>query len=304
MRNDLPVAFPGISGVGGILRSSEPPSLPPVASRAASLLEEAVDLLVMNLDFAAAVDRCEKGCESLLEDPEMDDSDSSEELKCSLCVVGIQALAEMNRWREVLPWILRYYQDPECLPPKILELCLLLYSQVKEPHVMLEVGGNWLRNITNQQLPSYDLLVQLHLFHVLLPLGHFAEAEELVQGCRALTKEQRTEAYRNIREKRHQWLQQEKAHPFPEEQPAVDWKKRLGRVSQKVLTMLVQLSRALGSLASQLGSIPYKRALLAAFMLCLIVVKLDPASPSSLPFLYRLSQFFHQVRLAVLPVQN
>lgn len=105
---------------------------------------------------------------------------------------------------------------------------LLLYSQVKEPHVMLEVGGNWLRNITNQQLPSYDLLVQLHLFHVLLPLGHFAEAEELVQGCRALTKEQRTEAYRNIQEKRHQWLQQEKAHPFPEEQPAVDWKKRLG----------------------------------------------------------------------------
>lgn len=50
----------------------------------------------------------------------------------------------------------------------------------------------------------------------------------------------------------------------------------LGPVSQKVLTMLAQLGRALGSLASQLCSIPYKRTLLAAFMLFLIVVKLDP----------------------------
>lgn len=47
---------------------------------------------------------------------------SPAEVKCSLCVVGIQALAEMNRWREVLSWLLRYYQFPGHLPPKILEL--------------------------------------------------------------------------------------------------------------------------------------------------------------------------------------
>lgn len=105
---------------------------------------------------------------------------------------------------------------------------LLLHSQVKEPHVMLEVGDNWLRNTTNQHLPSYGLLVQLHLFHVLLPLGHFAEAEELVRGCQALTKEQRTETYGNIRERKHQWLQQEKEHLIIKEQPAMAWKKRLG----------------------------------------------------------------------------
>lgn len=44
------------------------------------------------------------------------------EVKCSLCVVGIQALAEMNRWREVLSWVLQYYHVPEHLPPKVLEL--------------------------------------------------------------------------------------------------------------------------------------------------------------------------------------
>lgn len=47
---------------------------------------------------------------------------SCAEVKCSLCVVGIQALAEMNRWREVLSWVLQYYHRPEQLPPKILEL--------------------------------------------------------------------------------------------------------------------------------------------------------------------------------------
>lgn len=49
-------------------------------------------------------------------------ADSVVEVRCSLCVVGIQALAEMDRWREVLPWVLQYYQVPEKLPPKVLEL--------------------------------------------------------------------------------------------------------------------------------------------------------------------------------------
>lgn len=47
---------------------------------------------------------------------------SFSEVKCSLCVVGIQALAEMDRWQEVLSWVLQYYQVPEKLPPKVLEL--------------------------------------------------------------------------------------------------------------------------------------------------------------------------------------
>ncbi|XP_054844575.1 peroxisome assembly protein 26 [Eublepharis macularius] len=299
MRNDLSVAFAGVSGAGSVLRSSEPASLSPVASQAASFLEEAADLLVVHLDFAAAVDRCEKGCESLLNDPESEDSGSSEELRCSLCIVGIQALAEMNRWREVLPWVLQYYQDPACLPPKVLELCILLHSKVKEPHVMLDVGCDWLHASANQHLPTYSLLVQLHIFHVLLPLGHFEEAQELVEGCKALSKEQRLEARGIIKEKRHQWLQQAKEHPDPEKKAEMAWKTQLGSMSQKVLTVLVQLGRALGSLAGQFSSIPYKKTLLAIFMLFLIVVKLDPASPTSLPFLYRLIQLFHQVRSAV-----
>uniref|UniRef100_A0ABM5GE24 Peroxisome assembly protein 26 isoform X1 n=1 Tax=Pogona vitticeps TaxID=103695 RepID=A0ABM5GE24_9SAUR len=274
-------AFAGLGGAGSLLRSSEPPALSPAASPAASLLEDATDLLVMQRDFAAALDRCERGWQSLLlAEPEDQERDSSEVLKCSLCIVGIQALAEMNRWREVLPWLLQYYQDPECWPPQILELCILLHSKVEEPHLMLEIGNDWLRSSANQNLHHYGLLVQLYLFHVLLPLGRFAEAEELVQGCKDLSIEQQVEAHERIKEKQRQWLQQEEEDLSPPEEPDVAWKQQLGFVSQKMLTALAQLGSMLGSLVGQLCSIPYKKTLLAAFMLCLIVVRLDPGSSS------------------------
>ncbi|XP_068803851.1 peroxisome assembly protein 26 isoform X2 [Struthio camelus] len=228
-----------------LLLRSEPLAWPPVSAQAASLLEEATDLLVLHRDFAAALERCEAGCDSL--GPAAGagagagaeaEAGSSAEVKCSLCVVGIQALAEMNRWREVLSWVLQYYHVPEHLPPKILELCILLYSKVREPQVMLEVGSSWLRDVTNRSLPEY------------------------------------------------------------------------GALSQKLLTMLTLLRRALRSMSSHFYLIPYKKILLAAFMLYLVVVRLDPASPTSLPFLYRLVQLFRQAWAAVLspirrpPVQD
>ncbi|KAM6436946.1 peroxisome assembly protein 26 isoform 1-T1 [Liasis olivaceus] len=308
MKNDASVMFSAMARARALLRSSEPSLLSPPAPQAVSLLEEAADLLVLNRDFAAAVDRCGKGCQSLLESDDSDRS-SSEDLKCSLCIVGIQALAEMDRWREVLPWILQYYHKPVCWPPKILELCILLHSKVEEPHVMLDVGGDWLHFPSNQSLPSYGLLAQLYLFHVLLPLGHFSEAEELIQGCKALSQEQQADMHRNLQEKKHQWLQKEES-PIPEEHPEMTWKLLLGWASQRMLNVLVQLRRMLESLASQFSSISFKKTLLLAFMLCLIVVRLDPASPASLPFLYRLTQLFHQARLALfspsrrLPVQH
>ncbi|XP_042326225.1 peroxisome assembly protein 26 isoform X2 [Sceloporus undulatus] len=272
MRSDFSAALAAIGGPGGLLRSSEPLSLSPVASLAASFLEDATDLLVMHRDFPAALEKCEKGCQSLMGESQNGDPNSSEELKCSLCIVGIQALAEMDRWRDVLPWILQFYQDPDCWPPKILELCILLHSKVEEPQVMLEIGSDWLHSSMNQHLPSYGLLVQLYLFHVLLPLGHFAEAEVLVQGCKALSEEQHIEMHESIEEKRHQWLRQEEECLIPEAPPDVAWKQQFGWVSQKMLTVLAQLSRVLGSLA---------------------------ASPTALPFIYRLLQLFHQARLAV-----
>uniref|UniRef100_A0A8C2L8N2 Peroxisomal biogenesis factor 26 n=1 Tax=Cricetulus griseus TaxID=10029 RepID=A0A8C2L8N2_CRIGR len=116
MKNDSSTSAAPMKGLVGPLRSSEPARALPAVPPAVYLLEEAADLLVVHLDFHAALETCERAWQSLAEEPT---SGTVVEVKCSLCVVGIQALAEMNRWREVLSWVLQYYQVPEKLPPKV-----------------------------------------------------------------------------------------------------------------------------------------------------------------------------------------
>ncbi|KFW95051.1 Peroxisome assembly protein 26, partial [Phalacrocorax carbo] len=208
---------------------------------------------------------------------------SSAEVKCSLCVVGIQALAEMNRWREVLPWVLQYYHVPEHLPPKVLELCILLYSKVREPQVMLEVGSSWLRDKTNKSFPEYGSLLELYLLHVLLPLGRFEEAEELVHGCDVIDSKQQLAFLGTICESRCQWTKQEEMHSAAEEQKDAATETVLGALSQKLLTMLTLLRRALRSMSSHFYLLPYKKMLLATFLLYLVVVRLDPGTVLRFP---------------------
>ncbi|XP_014114767.1 PREDICTED: peroxisome assembly protein 26 [Pseudopodoces humilis] len=277
----------------------EPPAWAPGPAQAAALLEEAADLLVLHRDFAAAVERCEAGCDSLGVGPGPG-PESFAEVKCSLCVVGIQALAEMNRWREVLSWVLQYYHVPEDLPPKVLELCILLYSKVREPQVMLEVGSSWLRAHTNQSLPEFGALLELYLEQVLLPLGRFEGAEELVRGCAALDSERQLAFLGTVRESRRCWAQREETCSAAEEQQDPATETVLGVLSQKLLTMLTLLRSAMRSMSNHFYLLPYKKMLLATFLLYLVVVRLDPASPTSLPFIYKLVQLFRQAWAAVL----
>uniref|UniRef100_A0A8C0DUL2 Tubulin alpha 8 n=1 Tax=Balaenoptera musculus TaxID=9771 RepID=A0A8C0DUL2_BALMU len=110
----------------------------------------------------------------------------------------------MDRWQEVLSWVLRCYQVPEKLPPKVLELCVLLYSKMREPGAVLDTVSAWLQDAGNQGLPEYRALAELHLWRVLLPLGCLSEAEELVAGSAAFSEEQRLDALQAISTARQQ----------------------------------------------------------------------------------------------------
>uniref|UniRef100_A0A8C9MSZ6 Peroxisomal biosis factor 26 n=1 Tax=Serinus canaria TaxID=9135 RepID=A0A8C9MSZ6_SERCA len=259
-----PEAEPGPCGAGEsppAMRAELPPWAPGPA-QAAALLEEAADLLVLHRDFAAAVERCEAGCDSL-------GPGTGPEVKCSLCVVGIQALAEMNRWREVLSWVLQYYHVPEHLPPKVLELCILLYSKVREPQVMLEVGSSWLGAQANQRLPEFGSLLELYLAQVLLPLGRFEGAEELVRGCAAFDSERQLQFLGTIGESRCRWARrEEETRSAAEEQQDPATETLLGGLSLSCLT--------LRSMSNHFYLLPYKKMLLATFLLYLVVVRLDP----------------------------
>lgn len=261
----------------------------PPPSAAVVLLEEAADLLVVHLDFRAALQTCERAWQSLAND---DDASTSLEVKCSLCVVGIQALAEMNRWQEVLSWVLQYYQVPEKLPPKVLELCILLYSKMQDPGAVLEVVSAWLQDSDNQGLPEYRALAELHLDRVLLPLGCLSEAEELVVGSAAFNEEERMDLLQAIskarQQQKHQHSGSEEAHKLTQ-----------GGSSHKFLSLMMLLRRLWDSTVSHFFSMPFKRSLLAALILCFLVVRFDPASPSSLPFLCKLAQLFHRIQEAM-----
>lgn len=65
MRSDSPTPAAPPRALGGPLRSSEPVRAAPVPSAAAALLEEAADLLVVHLDFAAALHACERARRAL-----------------------------------------------------------------------------------------------------------------------------------------------------------------------------------------------------------------------------------------------
>lgn len=264
----------------------------PAPTAAAVLLEEAADLLVVDRDFVAALQTCQRACQSLAQ-AEGSLSDSLE-VKCSLCVVGIQALAELNRWREVRPWVLQNYHIPEKLPPKVLELCVLLYSKMQEPEAMLDVVRAWLQDPDNQCLPEYRAVAELHLRQVLLPLGYLSEAELLVVDAATFSEDQRQEVLQAISAARQQQKCQHSASTEKTQVPDQE-----GTSSSKFLSLLTLLRKFWDFAVRHFCSLPFKKSILAAVLLCVLVVRFDPASPSSLPFLYKLLQIFHRIRGAV-----
>lgn len=96
---------------------------------------------------------------------------------------------------------------------------------------MLEVGSSWLRHQPNKSLPEYSALLELYLLHVLLPLGRFEGAEELVRGCDAFDSEQQLAFLGTICESRCQWTQREEMHLAAEEKREAATETILGRLS-------------------------------------------------------------------------
>ncbi|XP_051011237.1 peroxisome assembly protein 26 [Acomys russatus] len=293
MKSDTSTSAAPLKGLGpGPLRSSEPARALPAVSPAVHLLEEAADLLVVHLDFPAALETCERAWQNLTEEPS---NGTTVEVKCSLCVVGIQALAEMDRWREVLSWVLRYYRLPAELPPRVLELCILLYSKMQEPAAVLDVADAWLQDPDNQGLPEYGSLAELHLLRVLLPLGRLSEAEELAVGSPVFSEAQRAAVLQAVLAARQRQHMQETLNSQEPQKLSQE-----GPFSRKLLSLLMLLRRLWGSAVSHLLSQPFRKGLLVALILCLLVLRFDPASPSSLPFLYQLAQLFRRIQKATL----
>ncbi|KAM7367221.1 hypothetical protein PAMP_015138 [Pampus punctatissimus] len=268
------------------------PLLSSTLTQMCSMLDSAAEQLMVQKDFQAAFDTCNRGLESLAI-MEQEDNNRCGELKAGFCIVGIQALAELNQWHGVFFWVLQHYEHQEKIPAKIMQMCILLYSKVGEPAVMQEAARVWLQCLSNSRVAGFGTVAELYLLHILVPLGHTDEARELIAGevgSGTFTEDQRQTALDIVEEKEHQ--NKENPHCNPNSEIAAQTVSAQGSVIHKLEAMLRLLYRRL---LPGFGSFPLQRVFLAAILLYMLLVRLDPALPSAFMWISKLLQLLKQM---------
>lgn len=256
-----------------------------------NMLQTAAEQMMIHKDFQAVFDTCNKGLR-IVSSLEQEDHRYAE-FKAGFCILGIQALAEMNRWPGVLFWVLQQYDQQEKIPSKVLQICILLYSKVCEPAVMQDTARVWLHCPDNSTASGFRTVAELYLLHILVPLGHLEEARALItgeMGTEAFTEDQRRVALEVVEEKERDM--QELENPANPETPAEPATPR-GTVIHKLEAMLVFLHRRVRFSGS--GWFPLRRLFLAAVLLYMLFVQMDPALPSSFMWISKLLELIKQM---------
>lgn len=259
------------------------------------LLDSAAEEFILSKDFKTTFETCQTALDKIA-NGELED-ERSEDIKAGFCILGIQALAELNEWRCVLPWILQQY-DQEKIPPKIMQMCILLYTKVGEAGVMQDVTRVWLHCLTNNKAPEYGTVLELYLLYVLIPLGHLEESRELIQGrvgvC-ALTEEQRRTALDIVEQKVFQ--NDLPPNPTPNSETSLLTSKPQGAILNKLGAILKYLYRRL--LFTSSGTFHLHKLFLMAVLVYMLFMRLDPAHPSSFMWIAKLHQQLRQMWTAL-----
>lgn len=266
---------------------------PPLNSNVAlilNLLDTASEQLMVLRDFYSALNTCEKGLDSLTTNNAEQEDSRYAELKTALCILGIQALSELNQWRGALPWIIQHYESPEKVPAKIMQMCILLYTKVGEQAMIQEAGRTWLNFPSNGRQTGFRTVAELYLLHVLMPLGQLEEARDVIigeVGSHAFTDDQKQTALEIVADKKCQ-SQAHPSSPHRSSSPDVTTGRARpqGSVIQRLEAMLRLLYRGL-SVASA-GSFPLRRVFLSVILLYMLFFRMDPAHPSSFLWISKL----------------
>ncbi|XP_028307314.1 peroxisome assembly protein 26 [Gouania willdenowi] len=253
----------------------------------------AAEHLMVHLDFQKTLDVCNKGLESLSSE-ETQDSRCAE-LKAGFCTLGIQALAEMNQWPGVLSWLQQQYQPSTEIPARLIQMCILLYAKVCEPGLMLQQVRLWLLCPANRGSPGFRTVVELHVLHVLVPLGLTDEARELITGDvgRALFTDEQRRAALDVLDEREREDVEKRAQDQRDEVT-----ERPGPTAvQRLENLLRFLSRKFSTAGS--GSFPVRKVFLALVLLYMLFFRLDPAQSSAFLWISKLLQLLKQTWVAM-----
>ncbi|GCC37627.1 hypothetical protein chiPu_0016132 [Chiloscyllium punctatum] len=172
------------------------------------------------------------------------------------------------------------------------ETGIILYSKVGEPGQVQKAVDSWLKCYTSPSALGCGsvLVLELYLLHVLLPLGLYTEAEELIQSTALLTEQQRGPALQVINNRRSQQLEQE---PADSRSPlGADSRKQTHPVPNSLFKTLQQVLMLSWRF---LHLVPVRKLFLAVILAYLLIVRLDPASPTALPWVRNLHNVIKQM---------
>ncbi|XP_045190752.2 uncharacterized protein LOC123547591 [Mercenaria mercenaria] len=156
-----------------------------LSSELNSFIERATENLLLK-DFEDCQSACTCGITRAKQFIEDERAESCIERLCVLC---IQALAEMNKWQDVLPLIQDVYSSIELCPCTVIQLCILLHARVKEYSQCHALASLWLRNEDNSYKPGYDRVAALYIEHVMLPQGRFLLVPQFLNSCTFLSQD-------------------------------------------------------------------------------------------------------------------
>ncbi|XP_051976882.1 peroxisome assembly protein 26-like [Xyrauchen texanus] len=260
----------------------------------AAAVDAAIEYLMVKKDFQAALDTSETGLESLSSTGEQEESCFKHgELKAALTIVGIQALAELNQWHGVLTWVLQQY-EPEKIPAKIIQMCILLYVKVNDRSLMKDTVCNWLHCSGNMSQTGFSTVAELYLQHILVPMGQTSEALQFLDsdvGQIAFTEEQRQAAHSlvNLQNETNATL----SNPHPESVATTSVSQQ-DMLTQRLNSVMRLFQRGFSVARARIRSISLRRVFLALLLLYLLLVRIDPALPSAFPLVLHLHGLLQQ----------
>ncbi|XP_069140805.1 peroxisome assembly protein 26-like [Argopecten irradians] len=151
-------------------------------------IEKAREKLLFK-EFDECIHLCEAGISEARMKPDSLTLSVQKKLE-TLCILAIQAYAELNQWQQVMPFVQKVFGSVEDCPYKVMHLCILLHSKVKEYTQCHALSSVWLKHQGNVGTEGYTDIVDVYIQHILIPRGKIALVPRYLESCPGVSSAQ------------------------------------------------------------------------------------------------------------------
>ncbi|XP_054751493.2 peroxisome assembly protein 26-like [Lytechinus pictus] len=131
--------------------------------------------------------------------------DAMREYLESMCILAMQAYAELDKWDQALPFLMSCYGDISKLPPRIVLMCILLFSKVRNFGEAELFSSQWLKTQNGWSINQYCSVLETYIKRVYISQGQWKDAREYIETNTVLSPERKMRYLKYLAE-----LQQQK----------------------------------------------------------------------------------------------